>query len=126
MLIDFRYVKDGIISGISGDQIEMITKMTTDVFHEDDTESFPDPDEEIIKTLNETEKMLLNNNTTQQTDHNKNMFLHFLSQNDLSSDFKMILNNFLDNFYLRFFIRKFDPKIIRFIPLPLYYAYDRP
>ena len=99
-LIDFRYIKDGIISGKSASEIEKIAIVTTGAENYD--EEFPDLEEDIIRTLNETEKMLENKNTSQQTNYYTKMFNDFLTKNNLSTDFKKIPTNILDN-YLRFF-----------------------
>ena len=71
-----------MISGLSGNEIEKIANITTGT-ENDNKEEFPDLEDEINKTLNDTERMLENQNTIQQTNHYKKMFTEFLIKNKI-------------------------------------------
>ena len=79
-LLDFQYVPGGIISGLTGDQVEIIAQQSIE-----DGDILRDLEPEIINELNLAEQSLRNEKTVYQTENNVKRLKAFLGEKGLST-----------------------------------------
>ena len=108
-LIDFSKLKNNMISGLEGKDVEKEAQKSIGVINVAEKDTYPDLPDEVEKEIEKCNQILKNKKTEEQTDHYAKLFKSFLSENNLPANLENMPMSTL-NRYLRFFYYKIRTK----------------